>query len=338
MSKPYSKIAVCVIAFLLVINVAVVSSINKDDNDTELPQQYFSDIVSPSDGMMTTTSQVDDPVSSSDGLTSTTPTETTTTTEYREEVVVDLPYYIEVDKQKKVVSIYTTNEEGKYETLVRQMICSTEEDRGKFPDGMYQLSLENRRFEWRMMKSHGEEMFAQYACTISGDFMFHSVPYSINGDKSSLYEWRYTELGTACTGGCIRLTVECAKWIYDNCPPGTPVCIMRSESFDPELIEKLRPPAPVDGWDPTDPDPNNPHYQPMYDPATEPKPDKYAELYDYNFKWAPECTKATVRTTTTTTTTTAVTTEATTAATTAAPTEATTAATQAPGSVDPGTE
>jgi len=262
MANNLSKIAILIFALLLAANIFAVNNANVASKPDTVPVERpgVGDTYNTGDGSAVTTTTEQAVVSASQV--------TTTTTEYREEVDVKLPYYIRVDKQKKVISIYTTNEEGKYEVLVRQMICSTEENKGKFPDGMYQLQAGDndgsRKFEWRAMKSHGEDMFAQYAYTISGDFMFHSVPYKNYGDKSSLYEWRYEELGTACTGGCIRLTVECAKWIYDNCPAGTPVEIMRSESFDPELIEKLRPPAPVDGWDPTDPDPENPAYQPMY--------------------------------------------------------------------------
>ena len=33
------------------------------------------------------------------------------------------------------------------------------------------------------------------------------------------------KLGRRASHGCIRLTVEDAKWIYDNCPAGTTVII-----------------------------------------------------------------------------------------------------------------
>lgn len=287
MNARVPKVALCLMLFCLVILNIVVqgvagSALTPGGQDGEVTQPATASTLPPLTTVQPTT---------------TTEPTTTTTTEYREEVVLEFPYYIEVDKKAQVVTVFTTNEEGKYEKVVRQMICSTGENRYKFPDGMYKLK--DRKFEWRNMLSHGEPMWAQYACTITGDFLFHSVPYKSNGKKNSLYEWRFKELGTACTGGCIRLTVEGAKWIFDNCPPGTPVCIMTGDTYDEALIESLRPADPVNGWDPTDPDPKNPNYQPLIT-TPDPQPDKYAPLYDYDWDWAPEVTKVAQRTTTTT--------------------------------------
>ena len=302
---------------LVIINIVVIGVIDSSgsaDTKTDAETQNSGFATLPS---MTTTEP-----------SATEPTTTTTTTEFREKVVLEYPYYVEVDKKAQVITVFTTNEEGKYEKLVRQMICSTGENRKKFPDGLYKLK--DRKFEWRNMLSHGEPMWAQYACTITGDFMFHSVPYKRNGDNSSLDEWRYKELGTECTGGCIRLTVEGAKWIYDNCPPGTPVRILTGDTYDKELVESLRPPAPKNGWDPTDPDPKNPNYQPLIT-TPDPQPDPYAPLYDYDWEWAPEVPKVQwTKAPTETTTTAPAETTAAPAETTTAPAETTAAPTEAP--------
>lgn len=318
MNTKVPKVALFLILFcLVVLNIVIHSAANPaadkgGETDGTAPQTEYSTLPT-----LTTTEPV------------TTEPTTTTTTEYREKVVLEHPYYIEVDKKAQVVTVFTTNEEGKYEKVVRQMICSTGENRYKFPDGLYKLK--DRKFEWRNMLSHGEPMWAQYACTITGDFLFHSVPYKSNGKKNSLYEWRFEELGTACTGGCIRLTVEGAKWIFDNCPPGTPVRILTGEKYDEALIESLRPAAPKNGWDPTDPDPANPNYQPIIT-TPDPQPDPYAPLYDYDWDWAPEVTKVAQRTTTTEATeaTTAAPAETTSAAPVTEPTTAPTAAETAP--------
>ena len=61
--------------------------------------------------------------------------------------------------------------------------------------------------------------------------------------------------------GCVRLTVEDAKWIYDNCPSGTYVEVYDSDDpgplGKPEAM-KLDADSPNKGWDPTDPDERNP--------------------------------------------------------------------------------
>lgn len=64
--------------------------------------------------------------------------------------------------------------------------------------------------------------------------------------------------------GCVRLTVEDAKWIADNCPSGTTVEIYDDD--DPGPLGKpeaalIDTDSPNKGWDPTDPDVENPWHQ-----------------------------------------------------------------------------
>ena len=61
--------------------------------------------------------------------------------------------------------------------------------------------------------------------------------------------------------GCVRLTVADAKWIFDNVPIGTLVEFY--DSSDPGPLgkpgaQKISSNEKFRGWDPTDPDPNNP--------------------------------------------------------------------------------
>jgi len=43
--------------------------------------------------------------------------------------------------------------------------------------------------------------------------------------ESSLQRSSVSNLGRRASHGCIRLTVDNAKWIYSNCPVGTTVVI-----------------------------------------------------------------------------------------------------------------
>lgn len=323
-------------AVMLVANVLIVNALHDDVPDipaVKEPAYTLDDILSDS-----SLSPTDTAVSASDLSASDIDSEPELV-----EYDIPYPYFITIDKIGQVVSIYTTNEEGKYETLVRQCICSTGESVDKLPDGYYKLK--NSKYKWQTMLSHGDPLYAQYTTRITGSFLFHSVPYTAT-KKDALDTKRYKNLGKANSGGCIRLTVECAKWIYDNCVAGTTVYVFKGK-YDAELIESLRPPTPTSSWDPTDPDPANPNYQPQYDESTEPKPYVYAPLYDYDWEYAPEVprifyTSTTAATTTVATESTTVPTDnagdtgssdtsasatASTAATTAAPTAAPTTTT-----------
>ena len=88
------------------------------------------------------------------------------------------------------------------------------------------------------------------------------MPYYTQHKDDVEYD-QFNQLGTHASLGCIRLAVVDVKWIYDNCPLGTPVIIYD----DPERPGPMGKPGtiytdPADesrrGWDPTDPDPVNP--------------------------------------------------------------------------------
>lgn len=90
--------------------------------------------------------------------------------------------------------------------------------------------------------------------------MFHSVPYE-KKDKSTLEWWEYDKLGTKASLGCVRLKVEDAKWIYDNCIPGTKIEFYSDANPGPlgkPTAKKITSHTEVRNWDPTDPDANNP--------------------------------------------------------------------------------
>lgn len=192
----------------------------------------------------------------------------------------DPPYFIEIDKTNQVVTVFTTSSSGRYDKPVRIMLCSTSQNPDKFPNG-YWLLKEDRTTSknvWRQMQSHGAPLYAQYTTQITGHFLFHSVPYT-DKKKEALDQQRFAKLGTADSGGCVRLTVENAKWISENCKPGTYVH-MTEKTKNPALTKALKEQVPKpdsSGWDPTDPDPKNPNYHPQY---TEDMPQPEGYLVD----------------------------------------------------------
>lgn len=104
--------------------------------------------------------------------------------------------------------------------------------------------------------------YGQYSTQIVGHILFHSVPYNKKYDKSSLRYTYYNKLGTTASAGCVRLTVEDAKWLYDNCPIGTSVEFYDDSSNPGPLgkptAQKIPSSSSYRGWDPTDPDSANP--------------------------------------------------------------------------------
>ncbi|MBQ7707984.1 MAG: L,D-transpeptidase [Lachnospiraceae bacterium] len=159
----------------------------------------------------------------------------------------DGEYTIEVNVTMNVVTVY------QYGNPVKAMVCSTGTSTPR--SGTYRTT---DKYEWRSLVGG---VSGQYATRITGQILFHSVPYTRYGDKSSLEYWEYDKLGNAASLGCVRLSVEDAKWIYDNCPRGTGVTFITGYSAPlgkPSSCAISNASSELRGWDPTDPDPNNP--------------------------------------------------------------------------------
>lgn len=168
-------------------------------------------------------------------------------------VTIEFPYYIRINRKQNCITIYTPDNEGEYTVPYKAMICST----GLYnatPRGIFHIST---KYRWRELYGG---VYGQYATRIYGGVLFHSVPY-YKKSESALCTEKYNKLGQQASMGCVRLTVEDAKWIAEHCPEGTTVEIYDAEDpgplGKPEAV-KLDADSPYKGWDPTDPDADNP--------------------------------------------------------------------------------
>lgn len=184
-------------------------------------------------------------------------------------------YYIKVSYTSNVVAIYTKDDSGEYNNLVKTMVCSTgtATPRG----GVYKL---NTKYRWLPLFGN---VYGQYCSRITGYILFHSVPYLRNREPDSLEYWEYDKLGTAASAGCVRLTVADAKWIYDNCASGCYVEFCTTLNVSKPSAAKISSNEACRNYDPTDPvannpwrnyvEPSTPTESPKTDPTPETKPD-----------------------------------------------------------------
>lgn len=174
------------------------------------------------------------------------------------------PYMIKVNRKMNVVTIYTLDDEGYYTVPYKAMVCSVGLN-NKTPTGTFKMQSD--RYEWRELVGR---VYGQYAVRIRRSIMFHSVPY-YRPEKDQLESEEYNKLGEPASKGCVRLSVEDAKWIYDNCQKGTIVQI-----FDSDYIGPLGKPEPIRMalsderccYDPTDEDEDNPWLKSEETPVT----------------------------------------------------------------------
>ena len=165
------------------------------------------------------------------------------------------PYYIKVNVQTNTITIYKKDGNGNYNIPLKAMICSCGSETPV--EGTFSLKKYNN-WQWKTISGR---QYVQYASQISGDILLQSVPYTVKGAKSSLNYEEYDKLGTFSTQSSISLQVIDAKWIYENCPAGTQITFYTEETPGPlgkPTSQLITEDEQVRGWDPTDPEENNP--------------------------------------------------------------------------------
>ncbi|MCM1241830.1 MAG: L,D-transpeptidase family protein [Roseburia sp.] len=157
-------------------------------------------------------------------------------------------YVIYVNSALNCITVKQQGEDGTL-TPIRSMICSCGREGHETPEGTFQTSA---YYEWRKMV---DGTYGRYVVRFNGKILFHSVPY-LEESPDSL-EWEeYNKLGESASLGCVRMTVQDAKWIYDNCKPGTQVVVYSDNEEAGELGKpaavKIDADSPNKMWDPTD--------------------------------------------------------------------------------------
>lgn len=173
-------------------------------------------------------------------------------------------YYIKVNYTANVVTIYGKDDSGNCTRPIKAMICSTGSATPK--SGVYTIKT---KWTWGLLFGN---VYGHYVTKIVGNILFHSVPY-LSNDPSTLEYWEYDKLGTSASMGCVRLTVADAQWIFNNMPSGTPVEFYSDSNPGPlgkPSAQKISGNIECRGWDPTDPDANNPWHN-VKEKVEEPK-------------------------------------------------------------------
>lgn len=128
------------------------------------------------------------------------------------EINSDTNYFIAVSKSHREVYIY--HKEIDSWVIVKTFSCSIGAPESPTIEGNFQSGLRGK--ELRI-----NETFVKYFTQISGDYLFHSIPYNEIGEPMD------DSLGEAVSHGCVRLALEDAKYIYDTIPARTGIKIIK---------------------------------------------------------------------------------------------------------------
>ncbi|MCR5794671.1 MAG: L,D-transpeptidase family protein [Solobacterium sp.] len=172
------------------------------------------------------------------------------------------PFMIYVNKSHNCITVYAKDDSGNYTIPFDAFICSTGTVGNESPSGYHTITAQYR---WAPLMG---DVWGQYSSRITPTMLFHSVPCSAPRPDALIADC-YNYLGERASHGCIRVTVRDAKWIYEHCRVGTPLYFFWDESSPGPLGKptamKLSYEDPKCGWDPTDPDPNNPWHEYLKD-------------------------------------------------------------------------
>jgi len=122
-------------------------------------------------------------------------------------------YFINVNLENQKTYIYKGTPD-KWQ-LVRLCPCSTGISGEDTPSGSFSIK---EKGDWFFSDKY--EQGGKYWTQITGDILFHSVPF--DKDKTNVLD--YT-MNKPSSHGCIRLSIDDAKWIYTNIPKGSKVII-----------------------------------------------------------------------------------------------------------------
>lgn len=130
------------------------------------------------------------------------------------------PYKLVVSLDDQRVYVYQLNDQKEYEHI-KTFICSTGLEDAT-PRGVYSATTEPLD-RWHYFVEY--ECWAQYAWRIIGNYYFHSILFD-ERDEDTIRWGSVYALGYKASHGCVRLEVESAKWIFQNCEAGTIVEIV----------------------------------------------------------------------------------------------------------------
>ena len=123
----------------------------------------------------------------------------------------DTNYFIFVDLSNFKTNIF----KGSYKkwVLEKSYLCTIGKVTEPTITGYYKLGPKGYSF------GEPRGFACYYYCQIKGNYLFHSIPYYLDGTIKD------SRLGVQGTDGCIRLATEHAKWLYDNVPSTSTVYI-----------------------------------------------------------------------------------------------------------------
>jgi lipoprotein-anchoring transpeptidase ErfK/SrfK len=121
-------------------------------------------------------------------------------------------YLVWVDICRQLTYIFSGSK-GNW-MLNRTIQCATGKNESPTIRGTFTVSQRGDWFYYPRYRSG-----AKYWVGFNGDYLFHSITFDASGSIKD------ATLGKRASSGCVRMSVEDSRWIYNNIPTGTTVWV-----------------------------------------------------------------------------------------------------------------
>lgn len=140
-------------------------------------------------------------------------------------------YRIEVDLTNQICTVYGIYSDGSKKGIMSEWVSTARKGKTT-PTGSFKISGASggRKAKYRTAKMSSGKSYAEYLCRFHGAKCMHTVPYSKRQTKGMVNKNEFNKLGTPRSAGCVRMPNKMAKYIYNNCPIGTPVIVFKGKA------------------------------------------------------------------------------------------------------------
>ena len=140
-------------------------------------------------------------------------------------------YRIDVDLTNQIATVYGIYSNGSAKALMSEFVSTARKGKTT-PVGNFKIqgASGGRKAKYRTCKLSGGKTYAEYACRFTGAKMMHGVPWRSRNTKGYVYKNEFNKLGSVASGGCVRMPLKLARYIYNNCPIGTPVRVFKGKA------------------------------------------------------------------------------------------------------------
>lgn len=159
-------------------------------------------------------------------VTATKPTTSTTTLTKQKATLKS--YRIDIDLTNQIATVYGIYSDKSAKVLMSEFVSTARKGKTT-PTGNFKIqgASGGRKAKLRTAKMSSGKSYAEYLCRFHGSKCMHGVPYSKRNTSGRVSKTEFNKLGTPASSGCVRMPIKLCRYIYNNCPVGTPVHVFK---------------------------------------------------------------------------------------------------------------